>query len=189
MKKSLGAKTILHPAPALVVGSYDGEGRANVMTAAWGGIVSSKPACVGVSLRPSRHSYDAILGRKAFTVNIAPTKYMREADYFGLVSGKDADKFEVAGLTAVRAEQVDAPAVEEFPVTLECRLRETLEIGVHVQLIGEIVDVKVDEECLGEDGRISMAAVDPCIFSPVEGRYFSLGPEIGKAFSIGKELR
>ena len=189
MKKSLGARTILQPAPALVVGSYDEAGRANVMTAAWGGIVTSKPPCVGVSLRPNRHSYDAVLKREAFTVNIAPTKYVREMDYFGLVSGRDADKFKVTGLTPVKAELVDAPMVEEFPVTLECRLHDTMEIGVHVQLVGEIVDVKVDEECLGEDGRISMAAVDPCIFSPLEGRYFRLGPEVGEAFSIGKELR
>jgi len=189
MKKSLGARTILQPAPALVVGSYDEAGRANVMTAAWGGIVSSKPPCVGVSLRPSRYSCDAILSRGAFTVNIAPTKYMRETDYFGLASGRDADKFEVSGLTPVKAAQVDAPMVEEFPVTLECKVRDTLEIGSHIQIVGEIVDVIVDEECLGEDGRISMAAVDPCIFSPLEGRYFRLGPEVGEAFSIGKELR
>lgn len=189
MKESVGAKAVLYPAPALVVGSYDEEGRANVMTAAWGGVVSSQPPCVGVSLRPTRHSYDAVLEREAFTVNIASTKYVREMDYFGLASGRDVDKFEVTGLTPVRAELVDAPLVQEFPVALECTLRETVEIGVHVQVIGEILDVKVDEECLGENGRISMAAVDPCIFSRDERRYFGLGPPIGDAWSVGKEFR
>src|ERR1035438_5631375 len=115
MKKSLGAKTLLFPTPVLMVGSYDQAGKPNLMTAAWGGICCSDPPCVAVSLRKSRHSYDSIVERKAFTVGIANEAKMTEADYVGIASGRNSDKFAVTGLTPVRSELVDAPYAAEFP--------------------------------------------------------------------------
>ena len=120
MKKSLGAKTVLYPTPVLVVGSYDTDGKANAMTAAWGGVACSKPPCISVSLRAATASHGNIMARKAFTISLPGEANAAQADYFGLVSGRDHDKFAESGCTAVRSELVDAPYVGEFPLVLEC---------------------------------------------------------------------
>ena len=189
MKKSLGATTHAMPTPVWLVGSYDKEGKANLATIAWGGICSSDPPAVTVSLRKSRHSYDAILERQAFTVNIPSEAFVRAADYAGIVSGRDTDKFAAAGLTAVRSDLVDAPFVAEFPIVLECRLIRTVEIGVHTQFIGEIVDVKAEEEFLDAGGVPDPARVAPIVYAPSNRTYFGLGDVVGKGFEIGKGLK
>lgn len=186
MKQSLGAKTLLFPTPVLMVGSYDQEGKPNLMNAAWGGVCSSNPPAISVSIRKARHSYAAIMERKAFTVGIASEPRMAEADYVGIVSGADTDKFAVAGLTPVRSELVDAPYAVEFPVVLECRLLHTLEVGVHTLFIGEIVDVKADSTVLGEDGHPDIMKIKPLIYDTAHMGYHGIGPLLGKAFSIGK---
>ena len=99
MKKSLGAETLAVPTPVWLVGTYDQEGKPNVATVAWGGICCSDPPCVTISLRKARHSYGAILERQAFTVNIPSEAYLCAADYAGIASGRNADKFAVAGLS------------------------------------------------------------------------------------------
>ena len=188
MKLSLGAKTLLFPTPVLMVGTYDNVGKPNLMNAAWGGVCCSDPPCVTVSLRKARHSYDSIVERKAFTVGIANEAYMAEADYVGISSGRDADKFAVAGLTHVRSELVDAPYAAEFPVVLECRLLHTLEIGLHTQFIGEIVDVKVDQSVLNEDGLPDILKIKPLVYDVAHKGYHAVGPLLDKAFSVGKKL-
>jgi flavin reductase (DIM6/NTAB) family NADH-FMN oxidoreductase RutF len=187
MKQSIGAKTLLFPTPVLMVGSYDKAGKPNLMNAAWGGICCSDPPCVTVSIRKARHSYDSIVERKAFTVGIANETHMAEADYVGIASGRDADKFRIAGLTPVRSELVDAPYAEEFPLVLECRLLHTLEIGIHTQFIGEIVDVKADKSILNEDGLPDILKIQPLVYDTAHKGYHSVGPLVGKAFSIGKK--
>jgi flavin reductase (DIM6/NTAB) family NADH-FMN oxidoreductase RutF len=187
MKKSLGAKTLLFPTPVLMVGTYDQAGKPNLMNAAWGGICCSDPPCVTVSLRKARHSYDSIVARKAFTVGIACEGKMKEADYVGIVSGRDVDKFAVAGLTPIKSELVDAPYAHEFPMVLECRLLHTLELGIHTQFIGEIVDVKVDQSALGEDGLPDILKIKPLVYDTAHKGYHAVGPLLGKAFSVGKE--
>ncbi|NVO00468.1 MAG: flavin reductase family protein [Geobacteraceae bacterium] len=188
MKQSLGAKTLLFPTPVLMVGSYDKDGKANLMNAAWGGICCSEPPCVTVSLRKARHSYDSIMERKAFTVSIANEATMKEADYVGIASGRDVDKFAAAGLTPVRSSLVDAPYADEFPLVLECRLLHTLEIGIHTQFIGEIIDVKADNAVLGEDGLLDILKIQPLVYDVAHKGYHSVGSLLGKAFSIGKSL-
>ena len=188
MKKSLGAKTVLYPTPVLVVGTYGADGRANAMTAAWGGIACSKPPCVSVSLRSATASHGNIMDRMAFTISVPGEGNAAQADYFGLVSGRDHDKFEVLGLTAVPSDLVDAPYVEEFPLVLECAVVGVHELGLHTQFIGEIKDVKVDDEVLDTDGRIDVELLRPILFTMDPGRYFGVGSLIGKAYSIGKDL-
>jgi flavin reductase (DIM6/NTAB) family NADH-FMN oxidoreductase RutF len=188
MKRSIGASTNAMPTPVWVVGSYDNDGKPNLATIAWGGICSSEPPAVTVSLRKSRHSYRAILDRKSFTINIPSQKFAKEADYAGMASGRNVDKFAAAGLTAVRSDLVDAPYVAEFPLILECRLLQTVEVGVHVQLIGEIVDVKADENVLDASGQPDMMKVLPLVYSPSNRTYYGIGAEVGKGFDIGKEL-
>ena len=187
MKRSLGQKTILYPTPVLVVGTYDADGRANAMTAAWGGVACSKPPCVSVSLRAATASHGNIMRRQAFTISVPGEVNAAQADYFGLVSGNDHDKFAELGVTAVRSELVDAPWVGEFPLVLECAVVGVHELGLHTQFIGEIRDVKVDEAVLDADGHIDMELLAPIMFAMDPGRYFGVGELVGKAYSIGKQ--
>ena len=186
MKISLGAKTLAQPAPLWIVGSYDEEGKANAMAAAWGGICCSKPPCIAVSLREERHSYASILARRAFTISVPSVRYAAEADFFGIASGKDTDKFAATGLTAVRSELVDAPYVGEFPLILECTLLRTVSLGMHTQFIGEIVDVKAEEDVLDDKGYPDAGKVQPLIFTPVGRAYHTVGNTVGQAFEMGR---
>jgi flavin reductase (DIM6/NTAB) family NADH-FMN oxidoreductase RutF len=188
MKKSLGANTLIYPTPAWVVGTYDKDNKPNAMTIAWGGICCSQPPCLAVSLRKATYSYGNIVARKAFTVSVPSAAHTKEADYFGIASGRDVDKFAVAGLTAVHGEFVDAPYVEEFPLVLECKLLHTIEIGLHTQFIGEIMDVKAEESVLGADGLPDMDKVQPFVFAPGPRMYYKIGELIGKGFAVGKEF-
>lgn len=188
MKESIGAKTIIYPTPVLVIGTYDEAGKPNVMTAAWAGICCSVPPCVGVSLRKATCTYGNILERKAFTVNIPSENFIKEADYFGIVSGRDVDKLSKAGLTPIRSKIVDAPYIKEFPLVLECRLKQAVEIGLHTQFIGEILDVKVESDMLNEDDLPDIKKVRPILFTPESRNYYGVGKILGKAFSIGRDL-
>jgi flavin reductase (DIM6/NTAB) family NADH-FMN oxidoreductase RutF len=188
MKISLGAKTLAQPAPLWIVGSYDEAGKANAMAAAWGGICCSKPPCIAVSLREERHSYASILARRAFTISVPSVRFAAQADYFGIASGKDEDKFAATGLTPVRSDLVDAPFVGEFPLVLECTLLRTVELGMHVQFVGEIVDVKAEEDVLDDKGYPDAAKVQPLIFTPVTRAYHTVGPYVGQAFEIGRSF-
>lgn len=186
MKKSLGSRTLLYPTPVLVVGSYDKEGRPNVMTASWGGICCSSPPCIAVSLRKVTFSYGNVMERQAFTVSIPSEEYLKHADYFGTVSGKNEDKFAVSGLTPVKGDFVDAPYIKEFPVVIECKVLKTVEIGIHTQFVGEIKDVKADEAIIGADGVPDIERLKPAIFTPESRSYYGVGKRLGKAFSMGR---
>ncbi len=188
MKQSLGPRTLLFPAPVLLVGTYDREGKPNLMNAAWGGICCSQPPCIAVSLRKATYSYASIVERRAFTVGIPAEAQMREADYVGIASGRDVDKFAETGLTPVKSEVVDAPFAAEVPLVLECRLLHTLEIGLHTQFVGEIVDVKADTALLGDDGLPDILKIRPLVFDTAHRGYYGIGPLLGQAFSVGKAL-
>lgn len=187
MKTSIGAKTIVYPTPVFIVGTYDDEGRPNVMTAAWGGICCSSPPCVAVALREATYTYGNLMKRKAFTISLPSEQYVKEADYFGIASGRNEDKFAATGLTAVKSEVVDAPFVKEFPFVLECRLLHHFPIGLHTQFIGEILDIKVEEEMLGEKGA-DIQKIRPILWAPDSRGYFGIGRFLGKAFALGKDL-
>jgi len=188
MKKSLGAKTIVYPTPVFVVGTFDNLGQPNAAAAAWGGICCSRPPCVAVSLRKATYTYKNIVQRQAFTISIPSEEYVKEADYFGLASGANENKFLSTGLTPIKSELVDAPYVAEFPFALECRLLHTTEIGLHTQFIGEILDIKAEESVLGEGGALDIERVKPIMFAPDSRAYYGLGTYLGPAFSIGKSI-
>jgi len=189
MKKSLGAKTILYPTPIMLVGTYDADGKPNVMTAAWGGICCSSPPCVAVSLRKATHSHGSIVLQRAFTVSVPSEKHAAAADYCGIVSGKRADKFAEAGLTAVRSVLVNAPYVGEFPIVLECRLLHQIELGLHTQFVGEILDVKAESDILDANGVVDVEKLQPFFFAPESSAYYGTGRRLGDAFSMGKALK
>lgn len=184
----MGAKVLAMPSPVWVVGTYGENDVPNIMTAAWAGICCSVPPCVTVSLQKPRATYDNILKHKSFTISIPSSSQAAEADYVGIVSGKTTDKFAAAHLTAVKSELVDAPYVGEFPLILECRLLQTVELGSHTQFIGEIVDIKVEDDVLDEKGIISSEKVSPFVFSPSDRSYYRIGDQLGQAFSIGMKF-
>lgn len=188
MKKSLGARSLAFAAPTWVIGTYDKDRKPNAAAVAWGGICSSKPPCIGISLRKATYSYGNIMDKKAFTVNVPSEKYIKEADYFGIASGKNTDKFSDTGLTPVKSDIVDAPYIKEFPLILECRVIHMLELGIHTHFIGEILDVKAEENVLGKDGLPDIEKVKPFLYDPEIRKYHGVGKYIGDAFSIGKGI-
>jgi flavin reductase (DIM6/NTAB) family NADH-FMN oxidoreductase RutF len=187
MKQSLGAKTILYPTPVVVVGTYDKQEKPNMMTVGWVGICCSKPPCVAVSLRKATYTYSNIVERGAFTVNVPSEKYIKETDYVGIASGKKVEKFSATRLTPVKSDLVDAPYVNEFPLVLECKLLHTIEIGLHTQFIGEILDAKAEEAVL-EKGVPDMKKVNPILLVPETWLYYGVGTYLAEAFSIGKKI-
>ena len=188
MKKSLGAKALVFVTPTWIIGTYDKNGKPNACAVAWGGVSCSRPPCVGISLRKVTYSYGNIMDRKAFTVNVPSEKYVKQADYFGIASGKNEDKFLRTGLTPVKSGLVDAPYISEFPLVLECKVINTIEIGLHTQFVGEILDVKADENMLGKDGLPDIEKIRPILYDPEVYTYHGIGKRLGQAFSAGKTL-
>jgi flavin reductase (DIM6/NTAB) family NADH-FMN oxidoreductase RutF len=186
MKELLGAKTLVYPTPVFVVGTYDKEGKPNVMTASWGGICCSQPPCVAVSLRKATYTYGNILARNAFTISIPSEAHVQQADYFGLVSGRSVDKLAATHLTPVRSDLVDAPYVKEFPLVLECKLAVVNDLGLHTQFIGQILDVKAEDSVMGKGGSIEITKLKPLVFAPDTQTYYGIGDFVGRAFSVGR---
>ena len=140
-----------------------------------------------MSLRKATYSHGNIVHRKAFTISIPSEDHVKEADYFGLVSGSLEDKFAKTGLTPVRSELVDAPYVKEFPLVVECRLAHTFELGLHTQFVGEVMDVKADDSVMAA-GKLDIHKVRPFAFTPDTQEYYGIGKFLGKAFSIGERI-
>ena len=188
MKTSLGAKTLVHPTPVFVVGTYDKAGKPNVMTASWGGICCSQPPCVAVSLRKATCTYGNIVERKAFTISLPSEAHVKQVDYFGLASGWNTDKFAATRLTPVKSDLVDAPYVKEFPLILECKLAHTIELGLHTQFVGHILDVKAEDTVINLAGLTDLKKLRPLVFAPDSQAYYGIGDFVEQAFSAGKSF-
>jgi len=186
-KTSLGARTVVIPTPVWVIGSYDKEGKPNMMTSSWVGICCSKPASLMTCLREATYTHGNIMERKAFTVNIAPESFAHLAAYVGRVSGRNTDKFEKTGLTPVKSTLVDAPYVKEFPMVVECRLTKTVELGSHTMFIGEIMDVKADRVVLSERGAPDVEKLKPFVFTPGSSKFYGIGQFLGNVSDLAKE--
>lgn len=190
MKLPLPPKTLLLPSPVLIIGTYGPDGKPNMMNAAWGGIASSKPPCVSVSLREATLSFHNIRQSGAFTVNIPSEKYLKEADYVGMVSGKEYDKFRETGLTPEKSKLVNAPIVAEFPYALECKLVREIDLGSHTMFIGEIVGMIADGGVLNSKQLPDIEKVRPMVWGSFGSMaYYTIGDKLGDAFSVGNELK
>lgn len=191
MKKlSLPPQSVLLPSPVLIIGTYGADGRPNIMNAAWGGIASSKPPCISVSLREATLSHHNIKRTGAFTVNIPSEKYFREADFVGMVSGRECDKFKETRLTPERSRLVDAPIVKEFPYALECKLISQIDLGLHTMFIGEIVGMVADSEVLDSNHLPDIEKVRPMLWGSFGSMaYYAIGDKLGNAFYVGNELQ
>ncbi len=185
-RRSLGARTLLFPTPMLIVGTYDADERPNGMAAAWGGVCCSRPPCIAVSLRAATYTHGSIVAGGCFTVSIPSEQYVREADYMGIYSGRDVDKFVALGLTPERAQHVHAPYVAEFPIVLECKLAHTIELGLHTQFVGEVLDVHAHESALDAEGNPDVERILPVISDVGKRRYYGLGKKLANAWEIGR---
>ena len=177
MKIQKGAFTALFPCPVVLVSCVDSTGNPNIITLAWAGTVCSEPPMVGVSIRPTRFSYQLIKDSKEFVVNIPPTRFIKETDYCGVASGKDVDKFSETKFTPEKAQKVKVPMIQECPVNLECVLTDTIPLGAHDLFLGEVVQVHIDENVLDEKGKIDFSKVDPFVYNV--GEYWDLNKKVG----------
>lgn len=185
MRKNFEKKTWFYPLPVLIVGSYDENGKANAMNAAWGGIYEANH--VVLCLTAGHKTTKNIKAKGAFTVSFADADHVVSADYVGLVSANNtSEKLEKAGFTTEKSDFVDAPIICELPMTLECRLVKVNEDG---NIIGEIVNVSADESILGEDGLIDAAKLRVISYDPVHNDYLVLGEKVGNAFQDGSALK
>ncbi len=185
MRKNFGVKTWLYPMPVLIIGTYDEKGVPDAMNAAWGGIYDTNQ--VMVCLADDHKTTENINKTKAFTVSFATTKTVVPCDYVGIVSANDIpDKFAKAGFHALKSEFVNAPVIEELPLTVECKLLKFNEDGI---CIGNIVNISADESILNENGKIDAKKLDPIIYDSVTHAYWNFGEIIGHAFSDGNKLK
>ena len=186
MRKNFGTKTWLYPMPVFIVGAYDETGKPNAMNAAWGGIYTDD--MVGICLADNHKTTQNILSTKAFTVSMATADHVAACDYLGLVSGnKETDKMNKSGFHIVKSEFVNAPVIEELPMTLECELVSYDPESCH--MVGRIVNISADESVLGDDGKIDADKLRPITYDPIKHAYNVLGEKVGKAFSDGKSLK
>lgn len=185
MKKDLGPREGAFPEQVFVIATYNEDGVANAMNAAWG--VQADYEHVAIYLGKHKTT-DNIKARCAFTVAPADRSHVVEADYFGILSGAKTDKEKGSGLTFDRSAHVDAPVIREFPVTLECELDGIADFKGETLVTGHVVNVLADEEVLGQDGKVDFDLFRPLVFDPSHGSYRQVGPEVGKAWSVGKAL-
>lgn len=185
MRKNFGTKSWLYPMPVLIVAAYDQSGKPNAMNAAWGGIFTDDH--IGICISEGHKTTQNILATKAFTVSMATADQLVACDYVGIVSGnREPDKFAKAGFTAVRSEVVDAPIIEQLPMTLECEVVSYDQESNY--LVGRIVNVSADESILTDD-KIDYRKLRPITYDPIGHHYVELGEVVGDAFAAGKALK
>ena len=176
---------MLYPVPAVMISCADEEGRSNIMTAAWTGTICSDPVMVSVSIRPERYSHGMIARTKEFVINLTTEDLTFAADFCGVRSGRDVDKFEYLHLTKLPSLKVSAPSIGESPVCLECVVKGIEKLGTHDLFIAEVVQVSVDERYLDEKGRFALEEAG--LVAYVHGSYLSLGEKLGTfGFSVRK---
>ena len=187
MKKELGVHPYLFPMPVLMIATYGDDDTVDVMNMAWGGICAEN--MVSLNIDEGHKTSENIKKRGAFTLSIADIPHIEAADIFGIASGnKMANKFERSGLTAVKSEKVDAPIVQEFPLTLECKVVEDkMEVYGH-HVIGEIVGVLADESVLDEKGKVDVTKLNAFVFDQFRNGYYAIGEKVGQAWHTGAPL-
>ena len=187
MKKNIKTTEAIFPMPVLMVATYNDDGTVNVMNAAWGTMVDRD--VVALNLTETHQTVRNIKKRKAFTVSIADAAHVAQADYFGVESGKKvSDKLGKAGMTAVKSEHVDAPIINEFPVSMECEFITYQDDAYGLGVIGRVVNVSVEESCM-TNGSVDIDKVGAIAFDPYTHGYYQVGGRVGNAFSDGMKLK
>lgn len=187
MKKELGVKPYLFPMPVLMIATYGKDDKVDVMNMAWGGICANN--MVALNITETHKTAKNIKERGAFTISIADIAHVKEADFFGIASGNRMDdKFERSGLHAVKSDKVDAPIVEEFPVTLECKVAAIQNDQAGFRVVGEIMNVLAEERVLDEKGNVDPTKLNAFVFDQFRSGYYAIGEKVGQAWSSGKDF-
>ena len=176
-KQKWKAGNMVYPLPAVLVSCSDKEGRENVMTAAWTGTICSDPPMVYVSVRKERFSHHMIAETGEYVINLTTEALARATDFCGVRSGKDMDKFKEMHLTPVHGELKYAPMIEESPVSIECKVTQTLELGSHDMFMAKVTAVYVDEKYMDEKGTFHLEKAAPLVYS--HGQYYGVGKHLG----------
>jgi flavin reductase (DIM6/NTAB) family NADH-FMN oxidoreductase RutF len=184
-KKKLDPQPLVIPHPTVLVGATT-DGKPDFAAVAWTGVAASNPPSVNISLQPHRYSLKGIYQNRTFSINIPSVKLVKEADYCGLVSGKDTDKVKDCKFKVFYGEIATAPLIEECPVNLACEVLHILNLGSHHLVVGKVVNVYSDEDCLTE-GHPDVEKIKPFIFG--YRKYYALGEPIADAFKCGWEIK
>ena len=187
-KQTWRAGNMLYPVPAVMVSCARKGEKPNIITVAWAGTVCSDPAMVSISVRKERYSHDIIKETGEFVINLTTRKLARATDYCGVKSGRDVDKFADMHLTAVPSVKIEAPAIAESPVNIECKVKQVSELGSHDMFIAEVVNVSVDESYMDSKGKFMLNSTNLVTYS--HGEYFVLGRKIGKfGYSVQRKRK
>ena len=186
MKADWKPGTLLAPVPVVMVSMADAAGKANILTVAWTGIVSSDPVKVYISVRPERYSYHILKETGEFVINAVTASLARACDYCGMVTGKKFDKFAKCELTKEPSKVVRPPRIGESPLALECRVTDVQDHGVHHMFLAEVVNVAVEDRCMDENGFLDLTRAGLVCYA--HGQYMAVGDAIGKfGFSVKKD--
>jgi len=178
--------TLLYPVPVCMVSCQGKEGKPNIITIAWTGIINPGPPMVYISVRKNRYSYGLIKETNQFVINLVTKKLLAQTDFCGVKSGRDLDKFAELGLTTEKSLMIDAPGIEESPVNIECIVKQVIALGSHDMFLAEIVGVNVDEKLIDKDGKLQLDKANLVCYS--HGEYFSLSECIGFfGYSVAKK--
>ncbi len=184
-KQSWKPGNMLYPVPAVMISCQRPGEKANIITVAWAGTICSDPAMVSISVRSERYSHDIIKETGEFVVNLVSEDLTRVCDWCGVRSGRDYDKFKETKLTEYKSEFMNAPAIDESPVNIYCKVKKVEELGSHDMFIAEVVGVTVDDNYMDEKGRFDLRAAGLIAYS--HGEYFALGKKLGKfGYSVKK---
>ncbi len=176
---------MLYPLPAVMVGCKGKDGKNNIITVAWTGTVCTNPPMVYISIRKERYSYGIIKDTGEFTINLTGQSLVRAADYCGVKSGREVDKFKEMKLTPVKGVHIEAPCIEEAPVNIECRLKEIIPLGSHDMFLSEVLGVHADSKFMNEKGKFDLSMAKPIVYS--HGEYYGLGELLGTfGYSVKK---
>ena len=179
---------MLYPLHAVMVSCGEKGKKPNIITVAWAGTICSDPAMVSISVRKERFSHDIIKKTGEFVINLVNEDLVFATDYCGVRSGKDVDKFSEMKLTPVSVEGVTAPAIEESPVNIACKVVEIKELGSHDMFIAEVKNVTVDEKYMNKTGKFELNNSNLVTYS--HGEYFQLGKKLGSfGYSVRKKKK
>lgn len=186
MRKHFDKNTYLYPMPVLIIGTYDKNGIANAMNAAWGGIYDDNQ--ITICLSTNHKTTDNIKLHKEFSVAFATSNTIEISDYVGIVSGNDVDKIRKANLHVIKSDVVNAPIFDEYPLTIECRLVDLQDDGTTTHVIADIIGISADESIL-TNNKVDVEKLSPIAYDPACHTYYKIDKIVGHAFKDGLKLK
>lgn len=189
-KKVFPPAIVFNPTPVVMVSCLGGDGKPNIITVSWAGVLCSDPPMIGISIRPNRYSHGIVKEAMEFALNFPSASLIEAVDYCGSVSGKDVDKFAGAGLTPIPASKIKAPIIKECPINVECQVKQIISLGSHDLFIAEVVAYHLDEEIIVKTNKADVEKAGSVAYCPGTLEYRKLGPVIGTyGFTKGKEKK